>query len=124
MQVIFALHGKFPWTSGIIMALKVHHVPAPPGTWGMSAPRGSLSSSSSLPQSLLGPVGPSTLFNTQWLGGFDEEFLPRPHSQLPSLFPPDPNGGHISRNRGSQMYSFYKLELINTPTRLPLVAQQ
>ena len=91
MQVIFALHGKFPWTSGIIMALKVHHVPQPPsGTREHVSAQGSLSSSSSLPQSLLGPVGPSTLFNTQWLGGFDEEFLPRPHSQLPSLFPPRP----------------------------------
>ena len=117
-QVIFALDA--PRTSNTIMALKVHQVlRALSGIREHVSAQGSLNSSLSLPQSLLGPVGPSTLFNTHWPGGLDVEFLPRPHSQLPPLFPPDPDGGHISRNHGSQMYSFYKLELINTPIRLP-----
>ena len=66
MQVIFALHGKFPRTSIIIMAFKAHQVLPP-----ISGTQESLNSSPSLPQSLLGPVGPSTLFNTHWPGGFD-----------------------------------------------------
>lgn len=85
MQVIFALHGKFPGTSTIITAFKVHQVLPP-----LSGTQGSLNSSPNPPQSLLGPVGPSTLFNSHWPSGFDVEFLPRPHSQLPSLFPPIP----------------------------------
>ena len=40
------------------------------------------------------------------------------HNSLP-CFPPAPDGGHISRNGRSHTYRFYKLELINTPIRLP-----
>ena len=66
MQVISALHGKFPRTSIIITAFKAHQVlPLLSGT------QGSLNSSPSPPQSLLGPMGPSTLFKTHWPGGFD-----------------------------------------------------
>ena len=89
-----------PCTSNIIMALKVHQVlQALSGIQEHVSAQGSLNSSPSLSQSLLGPVGPSTLFNTHWPGGFDVEFLPRPHSQLPSLFPPRPRWwSHIKKS--------------------------